>query len=611
MRKAVAILVVLCFTMLAALGSAGVFRSVSADDPPERTALIEVDITSFDWWLVRWSDNGIACQLTLEHEGNPTNDEINRICGATVYNQWLKSSGCTGAETGTDTTSCPGYYLQPRSTSDTHKEILVELPPPQVWLTLSGCIIEGAANKCEGDPQLRLIGEELLPNESIVRISGQYNGADFSCDASECILPIDPTGDQGVAMTFKGDSSFGDSTQEYSALVRVLPWGDLPEVGEEAEVRTGYFVDVISTQWRGEQLSSCAAIWQSFPDVQGPPAWLDTPDDVSELFSSLPLHFLAARLIQNGVVDASGCPGGGLESSNTANLCGVQTAGSALNDWQNQFDEEIMDTSLDTGVPAQLLKNIFARESQLWPGIYQHVEEVGLGQMTENGAEAALLWNPGFYTQFCPLVLAESTCNLGYGNLKKDQQAILRGALVSKVNASCYDCPMGIDLTQANFSVRVFGETLVGNCAQVDRMIYNLTRQTSGMMSSYVDLWRFTLINYNAGPGCLYSAMSRAWRDGQPLDWQHVAVNLDEVCRLGVDYVMAVSEDDSAEITLYNTPLATSTPTRTPLPTKVPVTLTPSKTSTPNLTHTATRTLTPSITPSPTATTTATATPDW
>ena len=605
MRRVLAILVVVAFASLTFLGGAGVFKPASAEESPQRTALIEVDITSYDWWLVRWSDNGIACQLSLEHEGNPTDDEIKKICGSAIYNQWLTSSVCANAQEGADSSSCPGFYLQPRATSDSHKQILVELPPPRVWLTLSGCIIEGAANKCEGDPQLRLIGEELLPNESIIRISGEYNGQPFSCDSGDCLLPVEPTGDQGVEMTFKGDSSFGDSTPEYSALVRVLAWGDLPQPGVTTEVRTGYFVDVISSQWRGEQVSSCAAIWQSFPDVTGPPAWLETPEDIADLYSSLPLHFLAARLIQHGMVDASNCPGGGLDSSTTANLCGVQTAAPQLNEWQNQFDEEIMSTSRDTGVPAQLLKNIFARESQLWPGIYQHVEEAGLGQLTENGAEAALLWNPDFFSQFCPLVLSQTTCDLGYGNLKKDQQALLRGALVSKVNASCPDCAMGIDLTQANFSVRVFGETLVGNCAQVDRMIYNLTRQKSGQMSSYVDLWRFTLVNYNAGPGCLYSAMSRAWRDGHPLDWQHVGMNLDEVCRLGVDYVAAVSGDDTVEIPVYNTPLATATPTRTPMPTRVIVSLTPTKTATPNLTHTPTRTTTPSPTP------TATATDDW
>jgi len=48
-------------------------------------------------------------------------------------------------------------------------------------------------------------------------------------------------------------------------------------------------------------------------------------------------------------------------------------------------------------VPAQLLKNIFLRESQLWPGIYNSIKEVGLGHLTDNGADTILLWNPDFF----------------------------------------------------------------------------------------------------------------------------------------------------------------------------------------------------------------------
>ena len=88
-------------------------------------------------------------------------------------------------------------------------------------------------------------------------------------------------------------------------------------------------------------------------------------------------------------------------------------------------------------------------------------------------------------------------------------KSLLSGALVQKVNASCKDCPAGIDITQANFSISVFAEALVGNCSQVNRLIYNVTQKQTGSVASYSDLWRFTLINYTAGPGCLFDAVSR------------------------------------------------------------------------------------------------------
>lgn len=582
-------------------------KPVQAQDGPDRTIWVNVDVTSYDWWLVYWANNTIACQFSIIHEGAPTANEIQSTCGNSVYQAWLNTPPCNTGENELKTSSCEGLYLQHSVMQETSKEIQIELPAPEIWITITGNLVDSTKNKWAGEPHLLLIGEEKLANESIVRINGTYNGNSFSCEGSECSLPLATTGEQGVTMTFWGESSYGDSTEEYTAYVRVLPWADQSSDGTNNPERIGYYVDVISPQWRGQQNSSCAAIWQSFPSVDGPPKWLDTPVDASGLSSSLSLHFLAAMLIQNGEVDASDCPGGGLDYPTAANLCGVEKAQESLTAWQNQFDEEIMLTSSETGIPAQLLKNIFSRESQLWPGIYHNIEEVGLGQLTEDGAEAALLWNPDFYTQFCPLVLFEKTCANGYGNLTLDQQSTLRGALVQKVNATCSDCPMGIDLTQANFSVHIFGETLLGNCAQVDRMIYNLTNQSSGAMSSYNDLWRFTLINYNAGPGCLWNAMSRTWKAGDPLDWVHVAANLDQVCRLSVNYVMDISEGDTARIPVYSTLIPTATPTKTRVPPTARPTSTPKITKTPTsgtitVTSTVTLTPTPSSTPTPTAT---------
>jgi hypothetical protein len=355
-----------------------------------------------------------------------------------------------------------------------------------------------------------------------------------------------------------------------TALVRGIPLeADLADGQSSSLV---YSIEVLSSQWRGEQLSSCASIWQVFPEVQGPPEWLDTPEEASELNSTQSLYFLSAMLIQNGMVDASNCTGGGLITGNIASRCGMEMAADAAIAWQNQFDDEILQVAMDTGIPGKLLKNLFIRESQLWPGIFLGAEEVGLGQLTEEGADAALLWNPEFFSEFCPMVYSKTTCSQGYGNLEEEQQAVLRGALVRAADVSCEDCPLSVNLDEVDFSIKIFAETMYGNCAQVDRMIYNLTRESAGKVSTYNDLWRFTLINYNAGPGCLWRAMSRTWRAKDEMDWEHVAANLDPICRLAVDYVDAVSEGDTASITVYSTPLPTATPTRvrSATPTRTP-----------------------------------------
>ncbi|MBK8782797.1 MAG: hypothetical protein IPO22_13540 [Anaerolineales bacterium] len=88
-------------------------------------------------------------------------------------------------------------------------------------------------------------------------------------------------------------------------------------------------------------------------------------------------------------------------------------------------------------------------------------------------------------------------------NLEPDEQAILRGALVSSVDASCEECPLGLDLTQADFSVGVFAHSMIANCEQAGQVVYNYTGESPGDAATYEDMWKFTLVNYNAGGGCL------------------------------------------------------------------------------------------------------------
>ena len=237
--------------------------------------------------------------------------------------------------------------------------------------------------------------------------------------------------------------------------------------------------------------------------------------DPAELSSDIPYNYLSANLILQGVVDASGCPDGGWSSDGTVNQCGLEAARPQVNAWQNQFDSLIINTSHDTGVPAQLLKNLFARESQFWPGVFKASHDAGLGQLTDNGADTALLWNPTFFSQYCPLILPSQTCSTGYVHLKASNQALLRGALVGSVNASCQDCPLGIDLSQADFSVGVFARTLLAECQQTAQVVLNnvpsSSTQTAGDFASYEDLWKFTLVNYNAGAGCLGLAVNQTW----------------------------------------------------------------------------------------------------
>jgi len=555
----------------------------------QRKTTLTVAFTETEWWLARWSNNEIACRMYIEHEGAPTEDEIITACGRAIFDEWRKTTTCTD-----NSAECKGLYLYPLSTYEGTREVEVELPPPAVWLSIAGCDLQFPANTCASVPELVLGGEEPLPNESIIRINGSINGQPFSCPADNCTLPLQPTGERGLTIEFWADSSFGDSSPTYTGLVRILPRGDFMSPDQASSDTPFYYVDIISSQWRGGPIASCADTWQVFPEIGGPPEWLTTPPDPADLGTSEAFYYLAGALITNGEVDVTGCEGGGLEAPYLANECGLEKARPQLEQWQNQFDAEIWQAAQDTGVPALLMKNMFSRESQLWPGIYQSYKEAGLGQLTEKGADTVLLWNPSFFSQLCPLVLDQSACDLGFGNLDADLQNMLRGALVSKVNASCENCPMGIDLSQAAFSVRVFAEGLSANCAQVGRTISNITEYLPGDVASYLDLWRFTLVNYNAGNGCLMRAVNAAWRARQPLTWENVSAYFEPVCQSAIDYVadisgMAQIEPTPTSWVFQGTPLPQVTPANYRTPTPNAIQPTPRYTATPSPTPAGTR----------------------
>ena len=560
------------------LPSAGVSRFVT----------IEVDYTIYEWWLLSWKTSEVVCQVYTEHDSWPDSSEVLYYCGSTIQKQWLNTHACLFDDNITNSQDCNGLYLHQASITPSKRKVEISLPSPEVFVSIANCNKTPGQNNCTTLPYLRLKAEEPLPNEEIIQILGTVNGAGFSCPGSACDLPLSPTGMEGVQVEFWAESSYGDSSKRYSAQVRVIPWGDFANPDQPATDQPSYYVDVLSSQWLGEGQSTCSEIWQSFLPVDGPSSWLRTPQLAGELVSTNEYYLLAGLLIKQGMVDAGTCPSGGLETNGAANACGMLRAQPVVDEWQNQFDSEIMRVAEDTGVPAQLMKNIFSRESQFWPGIYEKVREAGLGHLSDIGADGVLLWNPAFYSQFCPLILADETCQRGFGNLDPDQQEMLRGALVQKVNAACPNCPLGIDLAQANFSISIFARSLLANCEQVRQIIYNSTGRQSGQVAKYEDLWKFTLLNYNAGPGCLGNAMQRTINYGNPLTWENVSYNLEEGCRAGISYVEDISSMPQSEVGGINDLLSTPkpstylpTPTLQPTPRPIIVTPTPGPTATP------------------------------
>ncbi len=504
---------------------------------PDRYTSVEVEYTEYIWWLAEWKKDKIVCEIDIEHEGQPTLDDVYTDCTKTVASNWEDQEPCPQETLRQNPSNCDGYYIFLATTiPNRRKEIPVVLPPPEVELSVENCVALSVENTtyCEALPRLVLTGVEPLPGESITAVEGVLDGEPFSCDAV-CKFDLDVTDPGGITLEFWAYSTYGDSSEVFSAQVRVAQ-SDFNNPEEPS-----WYIDVLGAQWGDGPRASCAESWEVFPPVGGPPAWLTTPRAVGGLQSSRPYAYLAAQLIMQGLVNTENCSNNGLLVDGSADSCGLEAARSLVTAWQNRFDRLILKTSRKTGIPARLLKNLFARESQFWPSVLTDTDEIGLGQLTDEGAETVLLWNPEFFEQFCPQALSKTRCARGYLRLKEDEQMLLRAALLNSADAFCQDCPLGLDINAAEVSVGTFANTLQANCEQTGQVVLNATGHPPNEVVEYVDLWKFTLANYNAGPGCLYRAVEQTYGN-QPLTWENVSANLEPACQGAIEYVKDISQ---------------------------------------------------------------------
>lgn len=541
-RSAFLILALLCFSLFLSLGAAPqevVYASANLADEtptgPDRFTTIQVEVTIYEWWLTAWEDNEVHCQAFIEHDGLPTHNEVYEICGSELYDLWVKKSQACNLE---EYWQCKGFYWQVVGERVIQRDLVVPLPDAKVWVSLENCEEDETGWCTSGSPRLVLTAEEPLPEQSITRIQGMVGADPFSCDGARCDFLLAATPPEGIKILFWGASTYGDTSPAFDAIVRVLVTDDGQRLVQKS------YVDVLSTQWTGKPNATCSVAWQSFPPPDGVPDWLSSPASPEELQSDLSYVYLAGNLIQQGAVNVDACLDGGVYADGTATPCGVEAAQMAVTEWQNRFDTLIFDSAQRGEVPAQLLKNLFSRESQFWPGVFDLRDDIGLGQLTEHGADTTLMWNPAFYDEFCPMVLGETLCkSSGYANLSKADQSLLRGALLQSVNATCTDCPLGIDLERADYSVDIFARTLLANCEQAGKVVQNVTGKPAGESVSYEDLWRLTLLNYNAGAGCLADAVQVARVNNLELTWKNVADSLLPGCKPAVNYVEDISQE--------------------------------------------------------------------
>lgn len=507
MRRSLRILLtglVLISIAVWALSSSQTARAQEGTD--DRTRTEEVTVTQYVWNLLTASG-----QVVCEAETNSSTPPDAQLAWELCYDSVVKAlSSGTATPQGTQTplnfnVFLANSYWRLAETRQVERTVVVELPDLIVY-----------ASPPEGTVQLPyVILSAYDPSEEfeIESIEGVIDEEPFICAGTRCAVPL-PANAIETTFTFWANSSDGSQSDHVTATAQIVI------------VSAGYQVVITDASYLAPYADACAQAW----GISGTlPTWAGMTSSPDGLKTYKTLHFLTAELINVGAVDARDCPGGGFISPGAPNACGIERAQQAVYDWQNQFDSTIWKAGLTTGIPPRLIKALIEQESQFWPGNeLRYLNEYGMAQLSNWGADVALRWNNSLYQQTCDQI--GINCSSGYSTMPPSLQAMLRGALMRAIDAECASCTYGFNLAAAEQSIPVLAQTLYGNCQQVD---YVMLMHSS--TADYETLWKFTMLSYHGGFACLNEAVAEVKEDGAAMNWGNVANRLE--CPSGRDYV--------------------------------------------------------------------------
>ena len=479
------------------------------------------------WQLAYWESYDTACTIILDEDRTPTNDEIHRACGDILYQTWLTTPMCD-RHYGQDpsTVSCTGLFLRRVGQKERQEEInsnLVDYQAQnlrQIRFDVSNVNCE-PGRLCDQKPELLLIAHGPDNNDSIISsVHIRIDTYEAACNGNACQMRMPATDNAGVWFEYWAMDSGGNQSDHYWLKFRVVP---------AQNSATDYYYDVIGDAFP-DSAPYGSDVWYTFPAVgQELPAVLEKVYVKDFLVTKHKLQLLGAKLIKNGKVDTSMCQNYGLNLDGTPNGCGEQLTAKMVFDMQNQYDDLIFEASRKQKVPPRIVKGLIAQESQFWP----HSDtpyEYGLGMLTESGADMLLRWNTPYFLNTCQKTFPhdKDKCIGGFSNLEASDQAILRGVVISKVGS--------------DEEIEVLAAAIRGCVYQVNQIVTNATGESPSAVTTYEDMWKFTVANYYSGSGCMFNAMNQAVAYKLPLTWEHIRRFLTGQCELGNLYVDRVYE---------------------------------------------------------------------
>jgi hypothetical protein len=423
-------------------------------------------------------------------------------------------------------------------------------------------------------PYVNLIAFSSIVRTGSVQIRGFVNSDEFICTSSPCVIYLQSS----ARLVFRAYADTGESSDEIIATVSVN------------QVEEGYQVSIDTVNQYVVFDDACSRIW-GVQDRENA-TWNDFVQFPYQLNTDKTLHTLAAKLIVNGIVNASDCPAGGISLGlDWPTGCGLQKATGAMIAWQNQYDDYIWMASRNRGIPPKIIKTMIEYESQYWPANSRfYLDEVGLGQINQLGIDVLLRQDPTYYQKVCSSV--QTDCTRPYASLDPSIQRLVRGAVIASMDATCPTCQYGLDLDKAKQSLDLLAGLLKANCKQVDTILKqpykpdeDVDAATATAVAAtvaaggskpgpdYEDLWRFTLAAYHSGLNCFNQAVIAVKASGEDMDWDHLKHYLK--CKGSRDYVNGFMDNlltfdsyiyqPSEALTEYALP--TIVPTRTAVPT--------------------------------------------
>jgi hypothetical protein len=177
----------------------------------------------------------------------------------------------------------------------------------------------------------------------------------------------------------------------------------------------------------------------------------------------------------------------------------IWTYGNNINliPWQNQFDKSIYDAGKAVRVPPKVLKSVIAQESQFWPtySINTITGEIGLGQLTDNGADLVIRYTPELYNRFCKLAVWND-CSKGYDQLKPVERQMIRDLLRGSLVDNVWPPDKAANIAQGQ--IYTWSQVLAAYYCIAGEMV---------IPYGYSNSWNYALAAYHAGPECIRGGM--------------------------------------------------------------------------------------------------------